>query len=350
MVLKNRVTKNIILLLIINAFILIIFLPEVCTFGAQKGLIISANVIIPSLFPFMVFVSMLLKMDFLYQKKSKKTKTRNSVGLYVMVLSMLGGYPIGAKIINDLYHRKIITKKSAHIMQIYCVNAGPAFITVAIGNGIFSSKNIGYLLLISHIAASFIIAAFTMIFLKNEDLISSNNKTTSFNASESFVISTSEAASSIINICSFVVLFSVINSYLVYFSEKLPILKYISYFTEVTTAVTLTKNIYFISFLLGFSGISIWFQIFSLSKSCGVNFIYFIIGRFLHAGISSIISYILIKLTKTNISTFSNSIKTENYFFVSNIELTISLAATITLFLIFIYSKNHSRKIIDDVI
>ncbi len=348
---KNKLLKIIVIFLIMFMITLTIILPEIALQGAKKGLIICGNVIIPSLFPFMVCVLMLMKLNFVPKITLISRIFRHTDDMfYVMILSMLGGYPVGARLIEELYNNNKIDKKTAHLMQMYCVNAGPAFITIAVGCGVFSSKKIGYVLLISHLAASFLIAlALSKFTHRNTELINTS-KLQNLTLAENFVVSTSEAAASVIGICTYVILFSFINSYLVCFSTDLPILKYVVYLTEVTTSVTITKNIILVSFLLGFSGISIWCQIIGFSKNSGVNYPLFIVGRLAHGLISSALTFFLIKIFDVSKTTVSNGIMGEKHLFVSNVSLSISLTVMVILFIIFIYSKKDSRNVLKDMV
>ena len=268
----------------------------------------------------------------------------------VMLFSMLGGYPIGCKLINEMCLQNKIDKKSANIMQMYCVNAGPAFIITAVGGGILANKTLGIILFVAHITSSIILALFTAKRIRKncKNYNYPNKKLTKF--SDIFVKSTADAAQSVMTICFYVILFSVINSYLIFLLGDVPVLRYIFYFTEVTTAVTYTKNIYFISFLLGFSGFSIWCQIFSLSKSANIDLKFLILGRILHGGISCFVTRLLTKIFNISNAVYSNAQLSGKGFFYDDLAVTLSLSVMVVVLLIFIYSKNNSGKIIDDMV
>lgn len=330
--------------------VLLTALSDVCKKGAGRGLLICGNVIIPSLFPFMVCVLIIMKTenDLLFKIMPANLK-QNAVILKIFFLSVLGGYPVGSKLINELYIQNKIDIKTANTMQLYCVNAGPAFIISAVGNGVFNSTVIGIILFISHITSSVLIAVFTLKFTKVNfcDYKMSENR---IGFSEKFILSTSEAASSVMGICVYVIFFSVINEYIEYFGKNFPILKNAVYFTEVTSGITHTKNVIFVSFLLGFAGISIWFQIFSISNRAKLNFKLFAAGRLLHGGLSSILTYTALKIFKITIPAVSNNLLNGTKFFYKDFSLAISLAVMLIVFLIYLYSKNYSGKIIDDVL
>lgn len=334
--------------------ILIVF-SDVCKTGIERGIVICGNVIIPSLFPFTVCVLMIMNMNITVKNKLV-LKTiyyifgQNFEMFCVMFFSMLGGYPVGSKLINELFSQNKINKKTANIMQMYCVNAGPAFIITAVGCGVLGSKNIGIILFVSHISASFIVALCTSKFIRKNLRPVQEESVKQKSFSETFVASTADAASSVMSVCVYVILFSCINSYVVYFGSGVPLLENVIFFTEITSGITYTKNIIFISFLLGFSGISIWCQIFSLSKNAKPDLKLFVLGRILHGGLSGIITCFLLKLFKIKQTVFSNLLIAGKKMFYDNISISISLAVMVIVLLICIYTKNSCRKMIDDVI
>lgn len=356
MLFKNKIIKMLSFITATFLIILIIIFPDISNKGVSRGLVISANVIIPSMFPFMVCVLMIIKSGVMVNNALVKKFLHYVFGhnfnmFFVFVLSMLGGYPVGARLINEMYDKKIINNKTADIMLMYCVNAGPAFITAAVGKGVFNSYKIGASLLISHLASSFIIAIICGRYLRKYNThTASNNYNLPISFSETFVTSVSDAASSILKICSFIIIFSAINAYIEYFFADIGIIKNIIFFTEVTTAVTKTNNIIFVAFLLGFSGISIWCQIFAMSGNRKINFILFISGRILHGGISSIIIYFLISHFNIKIPTYSNKVEVLGSVIYSDITISISLVIMFLVLLTFIYTKNSSRKIINDML
>lgn len=350
-------TKFVNLLATISVFCfiaLIICEPKICTHGACQGILLCGRVIIPSLFPFTVCVLFILKSGVLSILNFTAPFTKKVFNITpelfsIMLLSFLGGYPIGAKLINELVTLKKIDAKSAGVMLNYCVNAGPAFIILAVGNGILGSKNIGYLLLASHITASFILAIICGQFLSlntNEK----TSKTTKLNAIDNFVISTSEASTATFNICGYIIFFSTLNSYIELIELNLKPIKYLKPLLEVANGISLTKNIFIISFLLGFGGFCVWCQILSLSRKIKIDYIKFIISRILHGILSILLTSILIKIFKISLPTFSNGKEFSLNFTYNNISLSISMICMVIILLISIYSKKCAGKILEDLI
>lgn len=335
--------------------VLIIIFPEISGNGVSKGLILSSNVIIPSLFPFMVCVLIILKCGINVTNRLLNKITYTIFGVnfnmfFVFILSLLGGYPVGAKLINELYENNLITEKDANLMLVFCVNAGPAFVIFVVGIGIFNSRTLGILLFVSHIMASFVIALFCgKIFKKNkyDYIIKVYNKVDKI--SDIFVQSVADTCSAIIKVCSFVVLFSVINTYLEFLFNDLIILNKISLLTEVTYAITKNKNIYFISFILGFSCFSIWCQIFSVCSKFKIFYLQFIFGRLLHGLLSMIFTKNFLIFFNINVPVFNN-INFSGKFFYTTPQLFFSMLIMLIVLFCYVYSKNNSGKILSDVI
>lgn len=320
---------------------LIILTPSVSAQGAKYGLYVSATVLIPSLFPFAIPVLFLINTGLFSSSKRPF--------LYLYFLSLIGGYPIGAKLISELYEKGIIELPNAKKYLPLCVNAGPAFIVIAVGKGILHSATLGYVLLFSHTVASVILMS-----LFAPDIVKkTENKATiitEISAVDNFVTSIKKAAETSVIISVFVVFFSVVNNYIDYFSEKISALKKLLYFTEVTYSVSHTENVYFIAFLLGFAGISIWVQVFSVARKIKPNFSVFATFRILHGILASTASALIIKVLKINISVISNNVVINEKGLYSGLTLNISLLIMLLLFLISITSKKRSGNFIKDVI
>jgi sporulation integral membrane protein YlbJ len=71
-------------------------------------------------------------------------------------MSIISGYPLGAKITADLYEEGIINRAEAHRICAFTSNSGPMFIVGTVGIGMLISSTAGYIILISHILASLI--------------------------------------------------------------------------------------------------------------------------------------------------------------------------------------------------
>ncbi len=318
--------------------------PEICKDGAIRGILLSSRVIIPSLFPFTVCILILQSMEFFEVLRFLTPVTKRFFSLTagefsLFLLSLLGGYPVGAKLLNEAE----IDNKKAGIMLNYCVNAGPAFIISAVGFGILGSEKIGYILLSGHILSAIFLSIAFKFFMppKTEE----NKKKKPLNLADSFVLSTAKASETVLSICAFVILFSTINAYIESFSIK-PLL----YILEVTNAVAQTKNIYLISFLLGFAGVSVWCQVIFSAKRIRINFPIFLLSRIIHGALSSLFTFAFVRLSGISVATFSNGKVIFKELFYSTAQLGVSMLVMVIIFIISLQSKKYAGKIIEDMI
>ncbi len=342
--------KTIITAAVITCFaVCLVVFPSGATSGALFGLNLCYLVIIPSLFPFMV-CSLILFQTKILTKFAEKLEfitlpllSLSSECFSVFLLSLIGGFPVGAKLIEHLYVEKEISKSTAELMLGYCVNSGPSFIVITVGVGILSNKTLGFVLLASSIISSLFVALVCSRFIKPQYYYS-NKKTEKFIISETLIKSTYDATTSIINICAFVVLFStiigLINSY---FDENI-VFRSILPFLEITNGIKYSShNIYLISFLIGFAGICVHFQVLSSCKSLQINYIKFLIFRIFHGLVCTTSTYIITKIFKVSVETISlnNSIDFEptRYTFLFGISF-------IALSYLFILATKKNSKII----
>lgn len=306
--------------------------------GATTGLLICFNVIIPTLFPF-TFCVLFLTNALNTKKQGFLSKiTMFLFGLQIdefiiFSLSLIGGYPTGAKLIDKHFSDLNKDHIKPNLMLCYCVNAGPAFIVMALGTEILNSKLLGWLLLSAHLVASLIIALILRRFIaKHESFVKTAKG--SISIFENFVTSASDSASAVLSVCIYVILFSVINVFLGQISKYIPFFKNISSLLEITTAVSNSKNLYHIAFLLGFGGVCVWCQIFATIKNFKINLPYFITARVLHGVLSDIIMFLLLKIFKISIATFSNCVSAKSDLTYRSVPLSISLIVLGVFFII----------------
>lgn len=116
----------------IFAMLIAILDTKTMILGAQSGIQLCLQAIIPTLLPFIILSSMICNI-FMGQKITilwpfKKICHIPSGSESLMLLSFIGGYPVGAQIITQAYLANNISKEDAKRMLGFCNNAGPAFI------------------------------------------------------------------------------------------------------------------------------------------------------------------------------------------------------------------------------
>lgn len=343
---KKAINISAVLIIILFAFIIIIK-PEICLKSALSGVLLCGNVIIPSIYPFGFCVLFLNNSGILnYMNKTDKiTKKLFGLNYYefsIFLISLIGGYPMGAKILASEKEEK------SNLMIYYCINAGPGFIILAVGKGVFKSITLGWILFFSHIFSSLII----MLILSNKakkQVIVTKRKTP-LSTIDNFVTSASDAADTVIRICGMVILFSCVGGYIKYFSFYYKPLKILSLLCEVTNAVCDCKNVITASFLLGFAGLSIWAQVFTLLKSTKLNYLLFALFRILHGAFSAFITYLLIKTLNISVATLSNGTSFQIKSFINGPAVAFSLIIMGIVLIISLYTKKYAGNLKEDIV
>ncbi len=337
---KNRLLDIFTLGVIGLGMLLLLIFPNKMSIGIADGLMICGNILIPSLFPFTVLSVFLFECGII----QKRIQSSFSFAFVIFILSALGGYPIGAKIIADAHNNGYINKETANRTLRFCVNAGPAFILTVVGKGIFSNEKIGIILLVAHLISSLEILLFNGRYLLRENIKCNKQKTSTL--AQSFVTSVASACSSMIGISSYVILFSGIINLLQSLEKRST---FVVGLLEITNGVLKNKNIYLITFFLGFSGFCIIMQILSI----GANFIdkpyKLITSRIAHGLLSVVNLKLLLLLFPICAQTITNN-TTFNYRAVTNNTLggllLILLAIT---FISTLNNKKYCGKIIKDI-
>ena len=155
--------KLIIIILTFLCFPLIIYYSEHITSGIINGIKICVNTIIPSLYLLTVLSVFIVKVHLFSELKLIKYISNKIFHLSgscgsVLLLSLICGYPVGAKLVDEVYSNKEIDKKSAELLLCFCINPGPAFVITTVGFCLYNSYYIGLILFVSVVFSPLIYA------------------------------------------------------------------------------------------------------------------------------------------------------------------------------------------------
>lgn len=137
---------------------LIIF-SESAVKAAQNGLALWAGIVVPSLFPFFVASEIMNSTGFirtsgiLLEPVMRPVFNVPGCASFALLLGITSGYPVGAKITSDLRNGGLLTRTEAERLLAFTNNSGPLFIVGAVGTGMYGSTRTGLYLLACHIMA-----------------------------------------------------------------------------------------------------------------------------------------------------------------------------------------------------
>lgn len=298
-------------------FIVTAVFPTQAAQGVKSGLELCMSMVIPSLLPLM-FSSLLLMRTGLAQKISKpfsKPVSKlfalpESAG-FVLFAAMCGGYPAGAAAVRELYKNGTLSRGQAERLAYFAVSAGPAFILGAVGGGIYKSTEVGVLLL-AVLCVSVVITGIVVTAFSKKETVQERPLITGQTQENAFVTSALDASKTLLSVCVFVVLFA----YLLSLVDALGIS---SLLCRLLTAAGLPQTAAeaflpsilevsggciaaskagfpFVAFALGFGGLSVHFQIFSVLGDIHVNKLKFILVRLFQGGICALLTALTMPL------------------------------------------------------
>lgn len=276
--------------------------PEQVLYGAQNGLALCINAVIPSLLPFMLLSSCIIKSNFsrplgaVLERVIGAATGMSSAGCVCFITGILGGYGAGARSVLESYREKQISKEEAQRLLAFCNNAGPLFIIGTVGIGFFSSRSIGFMLFCVQIVTALICARiFSGDFkgerksLSSEWLYYKKNKCALGTLVTKAAI---ENGSAIVTACVFIITFSAIL-------EILPFGEYpaLAGILEVTRGVSEVSRIGketlpLVSALLSWGGMSVHFQANALCSG-EFNMKTYYLGKLLSSGIAFLLTKLI---------------------------------------------------------
>ena len=140
--------------------LLLIVRPDYFLNSAARGLLLFASSVLPAIFPFFFCSSLLTAMgaaNSLSRLGARPVRTLFNAppaGAYVLALSMLSGYPIGAATLSDLFRRGIVDAEEVKRIASFTSTSGPIFILGTAGSAVFGDPTAGAVILAAHYLAA----------------------------------------------------------------------------------------------------------------------------------------------------------------------------------------------------
>ena len=284
--------------------------------GVTNGLIMCANILIPSLFPFMALSCFFCesgasawvskKISFLFLLPLGKFRAFCDV----FILSAIGGYPASATALKTLYENGEIDQDAAKVLLLFAVNPSPAFVVTAVGRGMLHSAAAGWIIYLSCILSSLLIGAFVCRISKASK--ARGNMVCSVNSglTGAFVNGTASASNAMLCICSTVVLFSWILEMLSQFSHIDFIGRVLCRTMEVTSAccalagkVSLPE----LTAVVAFGGFCTGMQILVIAGELAPRSLLFWCSRVVHALIAGVLAEVFLCFFPLSMLTISNN-------------------------------------------
>lgn len=351
------------------SFVFVIFAVFLVLFSnsnlnaARSGLKLWANNVVPALFPFFVATELLSHTNVVYYLSKHLDKYMRpifnvpGVATFPFIMGLISGYPVGAKIVSDLYSKGACSKEEAERMVAFTNNSGPLFIIGTVGSAFYSNSLIGIILLITHILSSISMGLILGYISKRKRSVNfiTKNKRHSDNSialvgnkkfnmySSSYEIlpqkdisirelgsilgsSVLSAIKTVLTIGGFVTIFSVIISILkksgilLFISEIIAkifnidsdmVLGTITGIIEFTNGLSVISNIHLknisinlivSAFIIGFGGISVTLQVLSIISENKIGIRTYFFSKIAQGLIASLYTFLILLITIFNLN------------------------------------------------
>ena len=308
--------SNLYIFFLLFLIILLVISPKNAMQSFFLGLNIWATKVLPALLPFFILTKLLSYTQFVNsfgKILSPVTKKLYGVGGnagYVFVMSIISGYPVGAKLLSDLYTDQKITQKQAIAITSFTSTSGPLFILGTVSIGLFDSRSMGIIVLISHLLGSLINGLFYRIKQDNAEYSIHTQSTSNF-----LNDSMTSSITSIMTVGGFIAIFYMglqlmiachIFDPIVYAFDLIGLdsnltLSIISGLIEVTTGAIMLSPLSLnptiltaiLTFLISFGGLSIHAQAYCFLKNFHMPYKLFLLQKTTQAITSTILAVII---------------------------------------------------------
>ncbi len=343
----KQIKKIFIVILIIAFSAGIIIFSDKISSSIFQSINICLEVIIPSTFIFMVLSSYILSSGLyvflfrpLYYPVERIIKADRYI-ISVFLLSLIGGYPVGFKLLRDTIAENKNYSAIAPFCATFCYCISPSFAVAMLGLGLFRNIEAGLIIYFSNVITCFVIGIFygkthqlTVITEKNNKPLSCNGKLTD---------SINSSVISLVKMCSVIIFFNSVITVFECFCDKImiplpSILKAVLEISNILKLETLSPSaLPYVSALASLGGVCVIFQCKSLiDKSFSLK--PFLLSRFF----ASIISFAATKLIMLfwDISIPSSHFGSNSYIFNFNTNK----GATVFLLIMCIILMQKSEK------
>ncbi len=309
----NKISGMLFLLLTFFVFAALLLSPDIAIGYARAGLGLCTKTVIPSLFPFMVLSSLMVELGApellakLFGVPMRFLFGISGEGAAAPLMGAFCGFPVGAMTAKKLYDSNRINGEELSRLLTFSNNPSSAFLISAVGSALWSCPRFGVVLYIIQLLSALIIGISLRILFplkhRTGETISLNKK--SFGI-RTFSLAVSESAMSMLNVCALVLFFSSFVGAVGAVAESFgasELIKTLIYgFFEMTGGCSaaaklmpVETGLVLTSLICGWSGLSVHFQVISISFVNNISFLPYFISKLFQGIISALMMLFYIK-------------------------------------------------------
>ena len=274
---------------------------------ALEGMKLCLNVIVPTLLPILILTNTIIKSSsrvFLETVFSPLARLLRlpKCACCALILGLIGGYPTGAILSNELFNLHLIDNQTAKRLLRCSFCGGVAFIITAVGTIHLNSTKTGIIIYTVNVLSSIIICVADGIIHRSTNKSTQEYSIGSQSFCDALINSIECSTKSVAVMCGCIVFFSAICGLVSIPPFAMPLIEITNGIFKFNGSISLP----YLCFFLSFGGLCIHLQILNVIKSTGIGYIDF----FVHRVVGGLISYFLgkgyILLFNPNTEVFSN--------------------------------------------
>ena len=274
---------------------------------ALEGMKLCLNVIVPTLLPILILTNTIIKSSsrvFLETVFSPLARLLRlpKCACCALILGLIGGYPTGAILSNELFNLHLIDNQTAKRLLRCSFCGGVAFIITAVGTIHLNSTKTGIIIYTINVLSSIIICVADGIIHPNPNKSTQEYSIGSQSFCNALINSIECSTKSVAVMCGCIVFFSAICGLVSIPPFAMPLIEITNGIFKFNGSISLP----YLCFFLSFGGLCIHLQILNVIKSTGIGYIDF----FVHRVVGGLISYFLgkgyILLFNPDTEVFSN--------------------------------------------
>lgn len=300
------------LILSFALFCAFLLFPAACADGVRDGLALAAGQALPALFPFFVAGGLLTRSGLALRLSGLAARPLSALyrlppaAAPAVLLGLTGGYPVGAATAADLLAQGALTHADAARVNRFCNCASPGFCIGIAGLGVFGSARTGTLLYGIHILSALLAGLVTA----RGDTLSPSAHAALPRAPDGgfasiFCAAVQQAASTALTVTAFLAMFSILLRLAAPLLALLPHGDALSGLLELTAGLdalaplplTGSAKLTIASFLLGFGGLAVQFQVRALAAPAGLPTDGFATAKLLHGALAAALTALLARLS-----------------------------------------------------
>lgn len=310
------------LFLSLALFAAFLLYPAACAEGVRDGLSLAAGRALPALVPFFLASGLLVRTGF--AETFGRLLARPLARLYrlppaaasAVLLGLTGGYPVGAATAAALLEQGALSREEAARVNLFCNCASPGFCIGLVGLGVFGSARTGAVLYGIHALSALLAGLLTARGGSPQRLRQTAAppiRAPREGFAAAFCAAVQQAAATSLTVTAFLTVFSILLRLLAPVLAPIPYGQALAGVIELTNgldrlaALPLSRGglVTLASFLLGFGGLAVHFQVRALAAPQDLPMAGFTAAKLLHGAIAALLTALVFRLSPAALAVFA---------------------------------------------